>query len=159
MIFCKIAGALILLISGALWAAHLNAALERTRAQACEIEEWLRFVRGQIECFAMPIGDILSLSGLDELHLCGYIPDVIPRDFQCFLDNAEICDGEIREALSALSQSFGGCYREEQLKACDRSIEAVSHRREAISSDMPKRKKLNATLCISAALAIAILLV
>ena len=106
----------------------------------------------------MPISDILALSG-DTLAECGYLSDVIPRDFSAFLESSEIYDGEIREALSELGASFGGCYRDEQLRACDRCIERVSSRLRCISEEMPKKKKLNSTLCVSGALAIAILLV
>ena len=159
MIFCKIAGAVLLLFSGMLLASHLNGELERRRAQAVAIEEWLRFVRGQIECFSMPIADILRQSGIDVLSRCGYLSEVMPRDLAEMLERSEIYDPNIKEALSELAASFGGCYRDEQMKACERCIDKVSQRREAISRDMPKKKKLNSTLCISAALAVAILLV
>ena len=157
MIFYRITGALALLLCGILWASHLNGKLRDKRRQVTAIEEWLRFMRGQIDCFSMPISDILALSG-DRLAECGYLSDVIPRDFSTFLESSEIYDGEIREALSELGASFGGCYREEQLRACDRCIEKVSLRLQAISAEMPKKKKLNSTLCVSGALAIAILL-
>ena len=83
----------------------------------------------------------------------------MPRDLDEFLRSAEIYDGDIKEALTDLGAGVGGCYREEQLKACDRCIDAVSKKREELSNEMPKRKKLNTTLCISASLAVAILLV
>lgn len=159
MIFCRIMGTAVLFLSGILWASHLNAILTRKKYQAAAIEEWLRFVRGQIDCFSMRISDIFILSGTETLFACGYLSDVMPRDFSEFLERAEIHDRDIKEALCELCASFGGCYREEQLKACDRCIAVVSERRQAISSEMPKKKKLNATLCISAALAVAILLV
>lgn len=159
MIFCRIMGAAILLLSGMLWAAHLNAALVRQKHQATAIEEWLRFVRGQIDCFSMPISDIFLQSGAQTLSECGYYSDVMPRDLTEFLKSAEIYDGDIKEALTELGVGFGGCYRDEQLKACERCIDAVSVKRAEISNEMPKRKKLNTTLCISAALAVAILLV
>lgn len=158
MIFCKIAGALFLFLSGTLLASHLNGELARRRTQAAAIEEWLRFVRGQIDCFAMPISDILLISGRETLCECGYFADVMPNDFFEFLESAEIYDGDIEEALRELGASFGGCYREEQLRACERCIEAVSQRRQEMSAEIPKKKKLNATLCVSAALAVAILL-
>lgn len=159
MIFCRIMGAVVLFLSGVLWASHLNGILTRKRDQAVAIEEWLRFVRGQIDCFSMPISDIFILSGTHTILECGYLSDVIPRDFSEFLECAEIYDADIKEGLSELGASFGGCYREEQLRACDRCIAVVSERRQAISAEMPKKKKLNATLCISAALTVAILLV
>lgn len=159
MIFCRIMGAAVLLLSGMLLAAHLNAALVRQKHQVRAIEEWLRFVRGQIDCFSMPISDIFLQSGAQTLSECGYYSDVMPRDLDEFLRSAEIYDGDIKEALTDLGAGFGGCYREEQLKACDRCIEAVSKKREELSNEMPKRKKLNTTLCISASLAVAILLV
>lgn len=158
MIFYKIAGALILLFSGILGAVYLNGALALRKRQSAAIEEWLRFLRGQIDCFSMPISDIFLLSGRERLLECGYASDVMPRDFSEFLERAEIYDRDIEDALAELGASFGGCYREEQLKACERCIDAVSVRHQEISSEMPKKKKLNATLCISAALAVAILL-
>ena len=159
MIFCKITGALVLLLSGILLASHLNGALAQKRRQAAAVEEWLRFLRGQIDCFSMPLSDIMILSGIDTLAACGYTADVMPNDFAEFLERSEIYDSDIEGALTELGASFGGCYREEQLRACDRCIDAVASRRERIASEMPKRRKLNATLCVSAALAAAILLV
>ena len=107
----------------------------------------------------MPISDILLLSGIDTLSECGYFGDVMPRDFSEFLERADIYDDDIQKALFELGASFGGCYREEQLRACERCIELVSSKQQEISSEMPKKKKLNATLCVSGALAVAILLV
>ena len=159
MIFCKVMGAVLLFISGALWAARINDKLVRGRAQAVAIEDWLRFLRGQIDCYAMPLSDIFALRGFERLRDCGYFADTLPSDFSELLDSSEICDSDIKEALSELGTSFGGCYREEQLRACERCIEKVSKRRQEISAEMPKKKKLNTTLCISAALAVAILLV
>ena len=159
MIFYKTAGALMLLISGVFVAVQLNGRLVRVREQSGAIEEWLRFLRGQIDCFSMPVADILSLGGCEILWRCGYRSDVVPRSFEELLTGSEIYDGDIESALRELGASFGGCYREEQLRACDRCIAVVEKRHREISDELPKKKKLNTTLSVSAALALAILLV
>ena len=158
MIFCKIAGMLILFLSGLLCAMHLNSELEGKKRQVMALEEWLRFAKGQIDCFAMPISDIFAASDGELLKACGYAVDVLPKNFEDFFSRIEFFDKPVKDAMLTFSQSFGNCYRDEQLRACERCISALSQRSAELSVEIPKRRKLHFTLCISAALAVAILL-
>ncbi len=159
MIFCKIIGAGILLLSGAIGASALNRSLSEMRDQTDALTELVRYVRWQIECFSMPVSSIFAHAERDLLLRCGYKLDIPSIDFKSFLEELKIHDGATESALRELAMSFGNCYREEQLRACERCIEALELRRGEFAIEIPKRKKINTTLFISGALGVAIILI
>ena len=159
MIFYKIIGSGILLLSGAIGASVFNKALVETKEQSDALSELVRYVRWQIECFSMPISSVFAHAQRELLLRCGYKKDIPVKDFKSFLEDIKIFDSATERTLSELSQSFGNCYKEEQIRACDRCIAELEKRRDELSDEMPKRKKINTTLFISGALGVAIILI
>lgn len=159
MIFYKIIGSGILLLSGAIGASVFNKALAETKEQSDALAELVRYVRWQIECFSMPISSVFAHAERELLLRCGYKKNIPAKDFKSFLEDIEIFDSATERTLSELSQSFGNCYKEEQIRACDRCIAALEERRGELSDEIPKRKKINTTLFISGALGVAIILI
>ena len=70
-----------------------------------------------------------------------------------------IKDMATKKILSDFCSDFGTGYLEEQLKRCDVCIVSLEQRRNELSSELPSKQKLYATLCISGALALIILLI
>ena len=159
MIFYKIIGLGMLSLSGVIGASVFNKALTETKDQVDALSELVRYVRWQIECFSMPISSILARAERDLLFRCGYKKEIPAKDFKGFLEDIKISDSATESALTELSQSFGNCYKEEQLRACERCFAAIEERRAELSDEIPKRKKINTTLFISGALGVAIILI
>ena len=159
MIFYKIIGLGILSLSGVIGAHVFNKALSETKEQVDALSELVRYVRWQIECFSMPISSIFARVERDLLLRCGYKKDIPAKNFKSFLEDIKISDSATESALVELSQSFGNCYKEEQLRACERCSAALEERCAELSDEIPKRKKINTTLFISGALGVAIILI
>lgn len=158
MMIYKMAGALILSLSGILCAAHLNRRAER---RLREISGWialLRFSKLQVECFSLPMGEILARCDAQILSDCGYIGQIAPRSFEDLLSASVLCDGETESIVRGFCEEFGRGYREEQTRAFDYYLSMLESRRKLWNEKLPARKKMNATLSICAALAIVLLL-
>lgn len=157
--FYRIAGALILAISGVAGAYWMNQSATETLRQ---VESWLgllRYVKAQVDCFALPVSVILSRADADLLRGCGYGESRTPENFDELLGHCSIRDGETGNILRGFADEFGKSYREEQSRGCDYYFSLLDERREALLSQLPVKKKINSALCISSALAIVILLI
>ena len=157
MYFYRIAGAVILVVSGGVGAYLMNSSESRALSQADCYISLLRYIRIQVECFAMPIGDIILGCDRELLAGCGFRGDIPPTTLSELIRQCDIKDREICETVKGFADSFGKGYREEQLRECDYYIELLCERRRRIADELPKKKKLNTTLCVSWALALVIL--
>ena len=90
---------------------------------------------------------------------CGWGEDAPACSFDELLHKAEISDGEARAILLEFCKDFGNSYLDDQIRRCDHYVSLLEGRRDALFRDLPRRKKLCATLCISGALAVIILLI
>lgn len=158
MQFYKIAGALILAFSGFGGAYMLNTAASLKASQTEALISFLRFVRAQIECFAMPAAEIILRCDKKLLEDCGFSVSEKDASFEDLIRGLSLSDGETREIIESFLRGFGKSYREEQIKECDYYIELLSERRQKIFEELPNKKRVNSALCISSALAAVILL-
>jgi len=154
----RILGAAILSLCGVLFAAHLN-----RRAENClgETEGWialLRFVKGQVECFSLPMGEILARCDAEILRTCGYGATLSPKSFSGMIEASCFCDQDCERIARAFAEDFGRGYREEETRGCDYYLAQLESHKEALSKKLPLQKKRNATLSICAALALVLLL-
>ena len=159
MVFFKIAGALMLAGSGIGGAYWLNRSASVTLGQ---VECWLtllRYVRMQVDCFALPVSEILGRCDAALLRGCGYTADEPPEDFGQMLARCSIRDGESAALLRSFSEEFGKSYREEQSRGCEYYFSLLNGRRETLAARMPTQRRIRSALCISGALALVILLI
>lgn len=158
MNYYKVAGALLLAACGILMTLVLNRRADRALSQ---LDGWialLRYVRAQVDCFSLPMAEILSRGDEALLRSCGYEGGAPPRSFDDLLSACPIRDEETRRILWGFADAFGRGYREEQLKRCDYDCALLCGRREALAAKLPERKRLNATLCVCGVLMLALLL-
>ena len=154
----KLIGILLLAVSGTVGAYLLN----RTATDALRrAEGWLTLVRTvgtQVECFALPARDILR--GLDPelLRRCGYEGEGVPESLWELAGRCELRDEETERLVRGFCKEFGTVYRAEQVQSCAYYAAGLRDRRQALAAALPNRKKMNSTLCVSAALALVILL-
>ena len=147
----KFLGALLILSVG-FFAAFLSVQYEKKRLTV--VDGWIDlilYIRGQIDCYLMPLDEILS--GGDRALFEACMSPSNAADLPAILNASGIyLDGE------SFVREIGSGYREEQLKRCDFFIASLRSQREKIAAALPLRVRLCATLCICIALATAILL-
>ena len=153
----KLLGALLIFSVGA-FAAFVSVQYEKRRLTV--VDGWIDlilYIRGQIDCYLMPLDDILS--GGDRALLEACMSPSNAADLPAILASCEIyLDGDAKRTLESFVREIGAGYREEQIKRCDFFIASLRTQREKIAAALPLRVRLCATLCICLALATAILL-
>jgi hypothetical protein len=153
----KFLGALLILSVG-VFAAFVSVQYEKRRLSV--VDGWIDlilYIRGQIDCYLLPIEDILSSGDRALLEAC--MSPSNAADLPAILASCEIyLDGDAKRTLESFVREIGAGYREEQIKRCDFFIASLRTQREKIAASLPLRVRLCATLCICLALATAILL-
>lgn len=157
MYFFKILGSLLIGIGGGAVCYFLYkrecTALRRAEAW----ESLATFIGGQVECFALPIGRILSGAGDELLAECGYTGKNCPADLKELFSGSSVEDAQTREVAKKFCGEFGRGYADAQAARCRYYAEIFEERKKKISSELPARKKLYYTLCVSASLAALII--
>lgn len=159
MLYYRIAGAVIVAISGVAGAYILNSSAKGALIQAEAFISLLRSLRSDIECFAMPIPKALLRCPAELYRRCGYQSDVPPNSIEQLIDGCRILDPELRRRLEGFCRSVGRGYREEQLALFDYCLGQLEERRRVLCDQLPSKRKMNSALCLSGALAIVILLI
>ena len=157
MLVFKIAGALLVLACGAGFA--LGAArYERARLQVHDgLISLLFFIKGRIDCYAMPAEQILLEMDQGILADCkcpGQIDSI-----EALLPHVKsYLDAETYRVLQAFGQGLGGGFRDEQIKRCDYYIELLRQKRMQLESELPARVRTNGMIWILCAVGAVILL-
>ncbi len=155
----KILGALLLILSGVGGGYMLNSTASVSLSQTDSFLSLLRYIKGRVDCFSLPISEIFSRCDKELFSLCGWKYDRSPKDIDDLLNNCEIKDMATEKILLEFSSDFGMNYREEQIRRCEYYISLLEDRRERIAAELPTKKKLNSTLCIAAVLAVVIIMI
>ena len=159
MLFYSITGASMILLCGIELSRRLNRSAKQILDEADRYIVLLRYIRSQIDCFALPINEILKRADSALLKGCGWADGPPPTSLHILFNSSEIKDEKIKSVLTEFSEDFGKSYLEDQLRRCDHFLSLLEERRNIIAKELPSKKKLNSTLCISGALALIILLI
>ncbi len=161
----KVVGSLLLLLAGG----YVTVTVRRFEHRRLRVLDGylslLYYVKGQIDCYAMPIRDILSRADPHVLAAClglgreemetfgGYesLPDML-RESRLYLEP------EAERLLSTFTAELGSVYRAEQVARCDYYIEALTQERRKLCDALPSRLRITSTLCLCCALGAAVLL-
>lgn len=147
----------ILLCACALFISLYVSRFEKRRLEVTDAYISLLFyIKGQVDCYSMPICEILSGAPPRVLDACSYVASdglvsMVERSKPYLSD-------ESFRLLFCFASEFGSTYREEQMKRCDYYIEALAKERENMAEDIPKRSRIYSTLAICSVLCIIILL-
>ncbi len=150
---------MIVLACGLSLGRHLNSRDSRELGQVDALIDLLKFVKIQIECFALSAPQILSRCDAESLRLCGYELDEVPKSFEELVLAVRIKNGEACKIFCDFTKGFGKSYREEQLRQCEHYIGLLEGVQEKLAGELQNKRKLNLTLCIAGALAVIILLI
>ena len=151
----KLFGSLLLALTGVILSVSVNRFEQKKLTILDAFITLLFYIKGQIDCFSLPLGEILKSAPTEVSCLRAHNDD----SFLDMLYNCKIyLDAESFRLLERFGMEFGGMYREEQLRRCDYYIEALCERRRVIFEDLPARKKIGGTLCICVCIGLLIIL-
>lgn len=159
MSLLRVIGAATVVVSG-IYAAYLfNSETKQKIKQAESFISLVRFLRSQIECFALPISHALARCPQEILNGCGYDDVEAPSSAKQLMTGCFISDNYVRRSMERFFSEAGRGYREEQLNICDYAISLLEERRASMVSQLPMRIKVNSALSIAGAAAVVVLLI
>lgn len=161
----KLLGSL-LLIGAGVYVALTLARYERKRVRVLDgYLSLLHFIRGQIDCFAMPVGQILADTDPTVLAACrgqDYAASGAGRPVSSLplllRESRGYLGPESERLLAGFAHELGHTHREEQLRRCDYYLSALEEQRARLADTLPARIRTGGALCLSCALAMAVLL-
>ena len=153
----KLIGSILLCLSGAFSAISICRYHRRRLDTLDGFISLIYYIKGQVDCYARPIGDILRS-----------LPPEILRDCNCPTGTNSleelVCESKIyldRESLRLLtsfSSEFGSIFREEQTRRCAHYISMLRDRRAIVSDRLLAEMRSGSAVCICLSLCLMILL-
>lgn len=156
MLAYKLIGAALIALSGGLTAYSLNKKASDAFLRAEALCRLLEYVKNEIACFSLPISQILSKADIELLAQCGYVGKNAPQGLMQLCESIRWSDRETKMLMERFCSEFGRCYKDEQVQRCAYFLSALERRKQTLEGELPSRKKLNSTLCVSGSLALLI---
>ena len=157
MLACKLIGALFLLGCGVV-VAQSAVKRERVRLQVHDaLISLLFFIKGRIDCYAMPAEQILREMDKGILADCR-CPGQVESIEELLGYVRGYLDPETYRVLQSFGAGLGGGFRDEQIKRCDYYIEILREKRMQLEAELSARAKTNGAIWILGALGVVILL-
>ena len=162
LLFKWLGAGMILLVGG--YAALAMNRMERRRLDVLDgYISLLRYIKGQINCYAKPVHEILSDADPVLLLACmgegrrGETSD--ETTFPHMIDAARLyMEPETERLLRNFSAELGQTFRAEQVTRCDDYILALNAERQKLAEATPLRVRVNSALSLCTALGLVILL-
>ena len=133
--------------------------LEASFESACALREVLEHLKNMIECYSLPVGQILERIDPSVLKRCGYFEKKAPKDLWELVEKSNVSDKETLDIFSAFAKDFGKGYRKDELLRCGTFLDKMRAREQKMCKDLAKKKKVIPTVAVCSALAVIILLV
>lgn len=153
----KLLGVFLIIAAGAL-AALTAVRLEKRKISV--LDAWIDlifYIRSQIDCYLMPLGEILA--GTDRTLIRACLCTVPHPNLTALYHSSQFyLDNETRRLICAFIREIGGGYREEQLRRCDYYTATLRRIREKKAEELPARIRLCTAICLCVAAGAAILL-
>ena len=161
---CKILGSLLLLFAGG----YVSAAITRFERRRLRVLDGyislIYYVKGQIDCYAMPLSDIMASADPTVIAACLGLDhvDALPQAGQPLTamvgESRLYLEPEAERLLTTLTGELGSTYRAEQVARCDHYLRALTEERRKLGESLPARLRATCTLCLCCALVAAVLL-
>ncbi len=168
----KAIGCLVLLLAGGYVSLAVNR-FERRRLSVLDgYLSLIYYIKGQIECYALPIRDILARAdpavvaeclGLDPgTEMTTLIPTLLaseaPPLSHLVEDSRLYLEPETERLLATFSGELGHTFRADQVLRCEHYITALGEERRRLADSLPTRLRVSTTLSLCCAVGAAILL-
>ena len=148
----KLFGSL-LLVGAGLYIALLLARYEHRRVGVLDgYLSLLRFIRGQIDCFSMPIGQILATVDPSVLAACRGQDRASAERPAASLplllhESRGYLGAESERLLTCFSRELGHTHRAEQVGRCDYYLSALEEQRGRLADSLPARTRTVPVVC------------
>ncbi len=163
----KILGGLILMLAGGYVSVAVSRFEHRRLAVLDGYMSLIYYIKGQIDCYARPLADILRAADPAVLALCvgaGSADDLPPLPYH----TESPLDSLIREShlylepscerlLITFSGELGHTFRAEQVARCEHYIGALAEERRRLGESIPARVRVAGMLSMCCAMGAAIL--
>lgn len=165
MILYKIIGSTSIFLSAMIFSIQSQQFEKAKIKQAEAFITLIKFIKKQIDCFCLPIYEIISKADHTVLKNCGFkYFDIknMPLDssFEWILNNCGFyIDSEAIELIKKFSSELGKSYREDQLKSCNYYASELIEYKNRLISDLPQKRKLRTALCICSSLSFILLMI
>ena len=164
----KLVGSLVLLLAGG-YISLAMAHFERRRLRVLDgYISLIYYIKGQIDCYAMPLSDILARADPAVIAACLGLeptdplpapsPDGEPPLPAMVRESRLYLEPESERLLTTLTGELGATYRAEQVARCDYYVAALTEERRKLNDTLPARLRATCTLCICCAIGAAVLL-
>ena len=156
MIF-KLAGTAIVAISSILVAVSHRRFLEKKLCTLDGFISLIMYIKGQVDCYALPLYEILI--GIPPEILCNCnCPEGVESLDELISESKIYLDDESFRLLEAFCVEFGSVFRTEQLRRCDFYTESLVEQRKSLANDVIKSGRVGSTLSICTSIGLLILL-
>ena len=117
----------------------------------------INYIKGQVDCYALPIREILTRLPAEIFCDCNcpegaYSLDEIVMQCRVYLEKESL------RLIEAFASEFGSTFREEQLRRCDYYISTLSEERKRVFASVNAKSRAGGALWIFACLGLVILL-
>ncbi len=153
----KLFGSIFLLASGITLSVSLCRFHEKRLTTLDGLISLLLFIKGQVDCFSKPIGDILRILPPETAIACN-MPQGIEGLWELPEANKLYLSEEGQRLLSCFCSEFGSTFREEQVRRCDYYIGALREQRKNTERTSEAKIRSSSALWICGALSLIILL-
>lgn len=117
-------------------------------------------IKNQVECYLLPIDEILSSLDKKLLLECTASPVKQVRTLEEIISASNFyMDGECISLVEKFANEFGTAYRAEQLHSCDYYISELKGQMGKLKENNAKERKVHLALCLCASMSIVLLLI
>jgi hypothetical protein len=119
------------------------------------------YIKNQVECFLLPLDQILIKCDKELLNNCGIcLSHSNCKNMNEVIESTHFyCDDEVIELLNKFSYSFGKAYLHEQLRSCEYYKSELIKIRDKNQEKDTKNQKIQLAIFLSASFSIIILLI
>ncbi len=157
MITLKIIGSIVLVASGVLAALSYRGFEWRKLSTLDGFISLIFYIKGQIDCYARPRGEILESLPPEVFHACNCPRGA--RTLEEMIDASRIyLDEEPLRLLTSFASEFGSTFRVEQLRRCDHYISSLGEQRRIVAAEVKSKSRAGSAMWICLSLGLMILL-
>ena len=153
----KVIGSALLALAGAVSAISICRYHRRRLDTLDGFISLIHYIKGQVDCYALPIGEILSRLPAEIFYDCN-CPEGADSIDEIVAECRIYLEEESLRLVEAFASEFGSTFREEQLRRCDHYISSLGAERRVLAEDVIKRSRVGSALWVCSSLAILILL-
>lgn len=160
MLFAKILGASLIVISGAITSTKFLSTARKDLLRVEALSELVRRICAKIEAFCAPIPEILKDIPKNLFLECEYVSDNLP------MTSEELCsfctfsdDTEIYDLYVSFIRGLGSGYQKEEIKKCNLFLEELNKIIASRRDEFKRKKKVIPAVCISLSISVLILII